>query len=248
MAPAGRRCLSKVGEHVSKKHLSNGSKVVALAEQVRRRLIDYGSPGSVGDRFRKRRWRLLLDTFPDLADMEIVDLGGTAHSWMAAPVSPAHVTLVNLDRQDVPPDRPITAVQGDACEVPDTLRSNRFDLVFSNSLIEHVGGHSRREALAENIHRLADRHWVQTPYRYFPVEPHWLFPFFQVLPVAARARVVRSWHISGQYPSDRAQAVEWAMSIELLTRTEMRHYFPDSDLLAERVAGMTKSLIAVKRD
>ena len=29
---------------------------------------------------------------------------------------------------------------------------------------------------------------VQTPYRYFPVEPHWLFPGLQFLPMGLRAR------------------------------------------------------------
>jgi hypothetical protein len=33
---------------------------------------------------------------------------------------------------------------------------------------------------------------------------------------------------------------------ELVDRTQMRHYFPDSTLRAERMAGLTKSLIAYK--
>ena len=31
-----------------------------------------------------------------------------------------------------------------------------------------------------------------------------------------------------------------------MDRTQMRHYFPDAKLRAERVAGLTKSLIAVR--
>lgn len=220
---------------------------MTVVDEVRRRLIDYESPGSVGSRIRRRRWQLVLDSFPSLADMTVLDLGGTSESWLTAPVRPAHVTLVNLDRQVVQPDTAITAVQGDACAVPDDLRGQRFDLVFSNSLIEHVGGHARRQAMAEVVSELSDRHWVQTPYRYFPLEPHWMFPLYQFLPVSARAWIVRHWRISGWVPSDHEESVEFAMGIELLTGAEMRHYFPGSELLSERFLGVTKSIIALKR-
>ena len=80
-------------------------------------------------------------------------------------------------------------VLGDACDLPSALRGQRFDLVFSNSVIEHVGGHSRRAAFADSVHALSDHHWVQTPYRYFPLEPHFLFPGFQFLPLRAKAEV-----------------------------------------------------------
>jgi hypothetical protein len=64
----------------------------------------------------------------------------------------------------------ITAVQGDACD----LRDAEFDPVYSNSLIAHLRGHARRCDFASVVHAMASHHWVQTPYRYFPIEPHWL--------------------------------------------------------------------------
>jgi hypothetical protein len=47
-------------------------------------------------------------------------------------------------------------------------------------------------------------------------------------------------------PASRAEALRAVLEIELLSRTEMRAYFPGSQILSERVAGLTKSLIAVK--
>jgi hypothetical protein len=73
------------------------------------------------------------------------------------------------------------------------LSTERFDLIYSNSVIEHVGGHWRRERYAETVHHFADHHWIQTPYRYFPVEPHWLFPFFQHLPISVKATITARW-------------------------------------------------------
>jgi hypothetical protein len=72
----------------------------------------------------------------------------------------------------------VTAIQGDACDVPQQLRGERFALVYSNSLLEHVGGHVERKILADNIHLFADRHWVQTPYRYFQWSHTGYFPDF----------------------------------------------------------------------
>ena len=43
------------------------------------------------------------------------------------------------------------------------------------------------EAFAETARRCGEHHWIQTPARTFPIEPHWLFPYFQLFPVPVRA-------------------------------------------------------------
>jgi len=118
--------------------------------------------------------------------------------------------------------------------------------VYSNSLIEHVGGFARRQAVAEVVRELAPHHWVQTPARSFPIEPHFLFPGFQFLPLSARARILEHWKLRhGQFPSDHDVAVSQAILVELISATEMKFLFPTSEILHERFAGLTKSLIAV---
>jgi hypothetical protein len=143
----------------------------------------------------------------------------------------------------------VTALRGDACDAREALalagRETSFDLVFSNSLIEHVGGHARRVRLAEQIRGLAPRHWVQTPYRYFPLEPHWLFPGAQFLPARARVSIARSWPLVHTRPDNQADARESVLWTELLGMTEMRTYFPDSRITWEQALGLPKSLIAV---
>jgi hypothetical protein len=210
----------------------------------RNRFVD--APDSFGARYRARRWNWLSQTFPDLEHMSVIDLGGTAESWMRAPVQPANVHIVNLEKP--PEDLPgwLRADYADACELPEEILSTSYDLVLSNSVIEHVGGHARRQLFADAVHRLADRHWIQTPYRYFPIEPHWVCPGFQFLPVSARTRVAMHWPLVHSKPESREKALSDVLSIELASRTEMRVYFPHSTLRAERVAGLTKSLIAVK--
>jgi hypothetical protein len=207
-------------------------------------LVD--SPESWGGRRRGQRWQWLVDTFPDLTEMSVIDLGGRLGTWEQATVRAKHVHVVNIEEQ--PADVPDWAEvdHADACALPDRIAQRRYDLVFSNSVIEHVGGHERRLRFAEAVHRLADSHWVQTPYRYFPIEPHWVAPGMQFLPVAVRATVALRWPLAHTRPRGRAEAMQSVLWRELLDRTLMREYFPTSALLTERVAGLTKSLVAVK--
>jgi hypothetical protein len=211
---------------------------------LRWRLVD--RPGSWGSKRREQRSRWLVETFPDLAEMSVVDLGGRIGFWSSLPVRPRHVHVVNLE--DAPSDLPDWAEvdHGDACALPEHIAARRYDLVFSNSVIEHVGGHERRLRFAESVHLLAPAYWVQTPYRYFPVEPHWIAPGMQFLPVAARREMARKWPLAYTPGRTREEALARVLWIELVDKTQMRSYFPHSTLRAEKVAGITKSLIAYK--
>ncbi|GAA0952542.1 class I SAM-dependent methyltransferase [Nonomuraea longicatena] len=215
-----------------------------MGSPLRQLFVD--GPNSVAAKARARRWHWVAQTFPDLTRMHVIDLGGTASAWLRAPIRPASVHVVNLahDDEDLP-DWLRTEV-GDACELPKRILGSDYDLVFSNAVIEHVGGFARRRAFADAVHTLAGRYWVQTPYRYFPVEPHVLFPFYQFLPLNVRARINRVWPLVHTNSPDWTAALHDALDIELIGRAEMRLLFPTATMRAEKVAGLTKSLIAIK--
>ena len=180
-------------------------------------------------------------TFPGFDQMRVLDLGGSPAYWVNAPLRPASVRCVNLNADDASPDSSwIEYAVADAC----TPQPGEYDLVVSNSCIEHVGGHERRLRFSETVHAAADRHWVQTPYRYFPIEPHWMFPGFQFFPSSTQMRLSKKWPLGHiRSTSDSAWAdVSW---VELLSITDMRGYFSDSALYFERWSGAVKSLVAV---
>ena len=195
----------------------------------------------------------MLQEFPDLGNYHVLDLGGTARSWLRSPVRPASVTLLNLfnDELGTNDDEPLPdefhLVAGDACDPPTEILSGTFDLVYSNSVIEHVGGAFRRQAFADVVHHVAPRAWIQTPYRYFPIEPHWLFPGFQFLPLDLRAVLSRRWPLIHTKSNDWRSSVGTALAVELQSVTEMRYLFADSEILYERMAGLVKSVVAVRR-
>lgn len=213
-------------------------------QSVRNRVVD--SPDSMAARYRRRRWEILQAQFPGIADMAVIDLGGRAETWRRAPISPRSVCVVNLETPDADPPAGVTVEYGDACDMPAHISSRSFDIVFSNAVLEHVGGHTNRSAFARTVRSLADKHWIQTPYRYFPIEPHWLFPLFQHLPMASRARISMHWPLVHTPPTSHREALRAVMEVELLSRTELRSYFPDSQILNERVGPLIKSIIAVR--
>ena len=80
-------------------------------------------------------------------------------------------------------------------------RADEFDIVFSNSVIEHLGDIEGQRRMAKEIRRVGKYYYLQTPNRNFPVEPHFQFPFFQFLPKWLRTAIVRRWSI-GWYPCE----------------------------------------------
>ena len=78
---------------------------------------------------------------------------------------------------------------GASCRSP----TAQFDLGFSNAVVEHVaGGRDGQRLFVHELCRVADRVFVTTPNRFFPLEVHTLLPFAHWLPPGARDRVVRA--------------------------------------------------------
>lgn len=123
-----------------------------------------------------------------------------------------------------------------------------FDLVFSNSLIEHLGTEGRQRAFAAEVRRLSRGGYsVQTPNKWFPIEPHYLSPFAQFVPRMVRPVVIR-WITprGGLTRPSRDRCIGMSEEIRLLDADEMKGLFPDADIVRERFPGLTKSLVAIR--
>ena len=204
-----------------------------------------GADRSLAERMRLRRWARLTEEFPDIENMRVLDLGGTSIFWARSPVRPKSVTVINLNEpgDGLPWVRPI---EGDACDAGNLVGDEGFDLVISNSLIEHLGGHSKRVTFAEVVRSMAPHYAVQTPYRYFPIEPHWVFPGMQFLPLNVRSWLAPRWRLGHTHGWPAPDAHNEVLFTELLSLTEMRSYFPDGRIVWERLAGLPKSMTAFR--
>ena len=178
----------------------------------------------------------------------ILDVGGTPANWSLLTVRP-RVTIVNLPRAMEPGENRLPWIFADGCQLP--FRDKSFDVVFSNSVIEHVGEQSRHEQFAHEIARVGVRYFVQTPNRWFPVEHHLLTPMVHFLPRRWQRRIIEKFTIwewlTRPRPDQRSFFLEhYLRDIRLLDGRAMRRLFPDARLIRERFLGITKSLIAIR--
>ena len=174
--------------------------------------------------------------------MTVLDLGGTKESWDLAPARPARLLIVN--HPDAVADHKRNTYLGERVR-SQSLAGEQFDR-YSNSVIEHVGGHYRRQQFADTVERLGEHHWIQTPYRYFPVEPHYLFPGLQFFPVSARAQVTRWWPMGNLTNVKTADETAEAGRDRVVVADLAGSRLPQlPDHLLEKLGGLTKSLIAV---
>lgn len=206
------------------------------------------------NRFRTRRLALFLamvqETIESQGSCRILDVGGTHAYWRAFGAElpkAASITLLNLTKSASQDNGDIQQEVGDACNMSQ-FPANSFDIVHSNSVIEHVGLWDRMAAMASEVRRVAPSYFVQTPNYWFPVEAHSRTPFFHLLPEPWRASMLLGRR-RGFWPkaSDVGEATRIAQSAILLDHRQLAHLFPDGRIWRERFLGMTKSLVAIKR-
>jgi len=193
--------------------------------------------------------RRFARAFAVTTETRVLDVGGTPFNWSLLDVQP-RVTIVNMPRAREAFDAQFRSVFADGRALPFPDRS--FDIVFSNSVIEHVGSFESQQKFANEIARVGRSYWVQTPNRWFPIEPHLLTPFLHFLPARWQRRVARKftvWALIERPTPDRWQFYieHYLRDIRLLDTADLHRLFPGAKIVRERLGGWTKSLIAVSR-
>jgi hypothetical protein len=209
--------------------------------------------GDRNNRFRAARFRQFRALLAPIArraggaPVRVLDIGGAPGYWMGMEQQwrdlPLEITIVNLGSPDA--DHPPYFVRGgDACALE--FADNSFDIVHSNSVIEHVGHWREMRRMAGEVRRLAPHYFVQTPNFWFPYEPHFKTPFMHWLPESLRAAMLekkpRGWIKVDSFD----QAMTEVQDIVLLTARQMGALFPDARIERERIGPFTKSLVAIR--
>jgi hypothetical protein len=213
-----------------------------------RRLADSESPTSFANRLRGRRFREFEATTERLPrPLRILDLGGTNAFWENRgwhERTDVEILTLNLvaEEQQHANIKPLT---GDATNLAQ-FDDRSIDVVFSNSVIEHLFTLENQRRMASEIQRVGRAFWIQTPNFWFPMEPHFHFVGWQWLPVAMRASILqkRACGWRGPCPDPRG-ARSQVEEVRLLTRAELRALFPRATIVAERFCGLVKSWTAV---
>ncbi len=163
----------------------------------------------------------------------VIDVGGTDVSWWFVDWK-GSVLRCNLDLAGSAGG---LRVRADGCALP--FANQAFEVAFSNSVIEHLATYEAQRRFGCEIRRVGRRYFVQTPNRWFPIEPHYLFPLFQFLPVAVQRWLHTHFNI-GTFKRTDAFG-----TIRLMTKHELEDLFPEARIVAERLGPFVKSWYAV---
>lgn len=187
-------------------------------------------------RFRRKRMRWFVEMFRVSDSTTILDMGGTDFNWSLIEQQP-RVTILNSGTNFAPRENWII---GDACDTG--LPDRSFDIVFSNSVIEHVGDAHRQRQFANECVRCGKAFFVQTPNRWFPIDLHTFYPFLHWLPQRIFKRLIK--YSPRILLAGRAELLELE-NTHLLGKRELQKLFPGAQIIEQKFLGVTKSLIAV---
>lgn len=197
---------------------------------------------------RRRRLAQFVEALAVTPEQLVLDVGGTAPTWLLPEMRELRAVLLNLKAYPLDEAHAgrLRTVAGDACNLVD-YEDDEFEVVFSNSVIEHVGTYENQKRMAAELRRVGKRLWIQTPARSFFVEPHYMTPFIHWFPKEARRKLLRWFTLWGWiYRPSKQRVDDMLAELRLLSYDEMKELFPDCKIRRERFLGMTKSFIAVR--
>lgn len=214
-------------------------------------IYDNQRSDSLVSSLRRKRFaffKSLIQSAPDT--LNILDIGGTSEYWVSSgfltdllKVKNIKITLLNIKECESHHPNIKTAV-GNATNLRQ-FKDGEFDVVFSNSVIEHLFTYDKQVLMADEIKRTGKRFFIQTPNKYFPIEPHFQFPLFQFLPLSMKVLLIRNFQLGWRKKAaTKEQAVNTVTEIRLLDKAELKKLFPNSNIYKENFLGLTKSLTA----
>ena len=201
-----------------------------------KKITDVEDENSIATKVRQGNFKLFKDLVLSFnRKVKILDIGGTQNYWEMMDYTDPNliqVTLINID------DKKVTLPNFAAIKM-NALDLNIFkfdcDIIFSHSLIEHID----HEKFAEIVVRSEKPYFIQTPNKYFPMEPHFLIPLLQFLPLQLKFWLVRKY---------RKELESEVKSINLLSKEKLKNLFPNAEIYGGKILGMTQSFIVIKKE
>lgn len=210
--------------------------------------VTNSSEGGISARFRGARFDVFLRLIKDWKrPIRILDVGGTELFWErrnSLEGGDFRITTVNLEA--TPSRSPyLTSIEGDATNLA-KFDASEFDLVFSNSVIEHLFNEESQMAMGHEITRFGLPYWVQTPNYWFPVEPHFHLLGWQWYPRSVRIGLLRRIRCGMRGPvKDRGEAAALVDEVRLMSERDLRAAMPGARIYREKFGPLTKSLVAI---
>ncbi|MBT8379452.1 MAG: class I SAM-dependent methyltransferase [Ignavibacteria bacterium] len=202
---------------------------------------------SFSSNFRKRRFLLFLDFLKNInvENPKIIDIGGTCNYWdlmnkhHQKEIKPV---VVNISEEQLKNEN-CFGIRGDGKSLS-FIKDKSCDVVYSNSMIEHLSSLDAQIEMVKNIQRVATFCFVQTPAFISPLEPHFLFPFFHWLPRKVRIKLVSNFSLGWfEKCQNQLEAEKLIDSIRIMKKKELKLIFENAKIITERYFFIPKSYL-----
>lgn len=198
-------------------------------------------------RWRGQRWKKFREWMKPLSLGRILDVGGLPSEWRGKVSLIDEVDIVGLAVYSITEDSDspkIRSFKGDGRALE--FEDKAYDIVYSNSVIEHVGCWEDQKAFAKEVRRVGRGLWIQTPAFACPVEPHYLGLFVHWFPPSWHVTIARWTSVVGLTGAADLQSI--ANTTRLLTKKEFQELFPDCEIWTERLFILfPKSYVAMRK-
>jgi hypothetical protein len=229
---------------------------VNLTNLVAKSVFNYQNTNSISFKLRAKRIAPLKDMIAEASQkyghVKIIDVGGNKWYWniiseKILQEKNVKITIINLPGMNSFQDDEIfNFLEGDGCNLSN-FDNDSFHIAHSNSVVEHVGNWDNMLKFASEIKRVSKGYFVQTPYFWFPMEPHFMIPFFHWLPEPVRVSMVMKFDLARRKKKkDINSAVQSIEHVHLIDKKMFGELFKDAQINFEKVFFIPKSMIAVK--
>lgn len=143
----------------------------------------------ISDKNRRRKYDYFIKLMDPDIHSTILDVGFTGEEQYGSPNSlekfyphQQNITALGIaDSKEFSKKYPqVKVVLYDGNTFP--FSSDTFDIIWSNAVLEHVGGYEKQKYFLSEVLRTGKRIYVTTPNRFFPIEVHTRLPLLHFLP------------------------------------------------------------------
>jgi len=197
---------------------------------------------------RRRKWKRFTDRIrPDEAT-RILDVGYQDLQFQAADNFleehypwPASITALGIEEPVHFSARypEVEVVTYDGSIFP--FEDDSFDVLWSNAVLEHVGGREDQLRFLREADRVAGKLFLTTPNRGFPVEVHSRLPFLHWLPKSAFDRIL-GWLGMERFAGEYMSLLRYGDLKQLLLEAGV----DDFEIVRNRILGLTLDFVVIR--
>lgn len=182
---------------------------------------------NIGFKARKRMYKLYVRFFPPEAGSDVVDIGVTPDTEFEEsnfferfyPYKDRLYATSIEDASFLEKQYPGMHFIKQTENLRFPFDDNRFNVVFSNAVVEHVGNNQNQKGFLKECIRISNYgFYITTPDRFFPVEVHTCLPFFNWIPKKTFRKILRG---------TKYDWCSYESNLNLLTTKEVRKMMDD---------------------